>query len=170
MSRKFSRINQASKLTVELENYIAWLTGKAERQPGIGTKTPRQPSIALYVTPFNLTIPTSVKIHQSANKVAWEKYEGEIGARTIMTLPAGTESIKLRGYRAPRINVVTGRGSANRSVKSSHITKAKYLNYGGTSVSVPFGKGAADTSEDAAFQAIKAAIPNTLIYLIPEKI
>ncbi len=175
MSRHYSRINQAARYTAALENYVAYIQGKTERQPGIGTRAARQPSQVLYVNPFSLNIGTADTIKVSADKQAWDTHEGAFGVHTLAALPSGDVALTLKNFRASRVTIVTGRSNAERTVKESHITKTKYLSYGGTSRSIPFGKSASGASETelAVFQTIKtelAPVGSTLkVYLSPEK-
>lgn len=169
MSRKFSRVQAGAKYQQELTAYIDWLTGKAERQPNIGTKGNRPASQVLYLAPFGYSLPSTILVQQSAQQAAWTAHEALFANRTFATLPSGDSSIKLRNYRAPRVNFITGRQTGG-TPKTSHITKAKYLSYGGKSASIPFGKKSGDTSIEAAFAEIKGDATNLLVYLIPEKL
>jgi hypothetical protein len=166
---------QAARYQLALENYVAYMQGKTERQPQIGTKQPRQPSQVLYVNPFSLNIGTADTIKVSADRTAWDTHEGAFGTHTLAALPSGDVGLSIKNFRAARVSIVTGRSNAARTVKESHITKTKYLNYGGTSRSIPFGKTSAGSAETevTVFQTIKtslAPVGSTLkVYLAPEK-
>lgn len=166
---------QAARYQLALENYVAYMQGKTERQPKIGTQQPRQPSQVLYVNPFSLSIGTADTIKVSADRAAWDTHEGAFGTHTLAVLPGGDVALTLKNFRAARVTIVTGRSNAERTVKESHITKTKYLSYGGTSRSIPFGKTASGSVETelAVFQTIKTAVApvgSTIkVYLSPEK-
>jgi hypothetical protein len=172
MSRHYSRILQAARLQQELTAYVEFLTGKAERQPNIGTRGGRPAQTALYITPFTLTLGANDKIQCGANSASWTANEGAFGSHVTATLPAGDVAFKIRGFQPAKVVIVTGR-EATGTVKTSHITKGKYLSYGGTSRSIPFGKAAAGDTEAVTFQTIKDLIApagsTTKVYLQPEK-
>ena len=173
MSRHYSRINQAARYQAALENYVAYIQGKTERQPGIGTKGTREPSQTLYVNPFTVNIGTADTIKVSASRTAWDAHEAAFGTHTVAALPAGDVALSLRGFKPARAVIITGRSNAAKTVKESHITKTKYLSYGGTSRSIPFGKSAANDVEVTVFQGIKSTLApagsGVVVYLSPEK-
>lgn len=167
MSKKFSRVIQAGRLQTALANYQKWLTGEANRQPNIGKKGNRPALQHLFVEPFNLSLPTTVLVQQSGQVAAWEKYGGDIGTHTVATVPSGSSSVKLRGYKAARIRIITA-SETKGTPKTSHITGLQYLSYGATSVSLPFGKNSNDTTEAAAYASITSVLTNVKTYLVPE--
>lgn len=172
MSKKFSRVLAGARYQQELTNYLKWLQGQTDRQPNIGKKGNRPASKILYVKPFAYKIPAGVLLQVSGADPAWESYKSSFSVHTVDTLPENTESLKIRGYRAARVNIITGR-TPGGVVKTSHITEAKYLSYGGKAQSVPFGQGASGTeTEIQAFDLIKtsAELSKLPVYLIPEKI
>ena len=173
MSKHYSRILSAARYQAELEAYINYISGKASRQLNIGNGKKRLASTTLYVLPFAFPATSNTYLQQSAATAAWTEYEGEIGGHAVATLPANTSAVKIRGARAARIIVVTGR-SPDGVVKTSHITSAKYLSYGGTSRSVPFGRAGATDTLETVFEAIKSVLAPTgsanKVYLEPEKV
>lgn len=172
MSKHYSRILQAARYQAALNAYVEYVTGKAERQPNIGTKGNRPAQTTLYITPFSLTLGPTDKIQCGANETAWNANEGAFGSHVVATLPAGDVAFKIRGFKPAKVVIVTGR-SAQGKVTPSHITKQKYLSYGGTTRTIPFGKAAAGDTEATVFQTIKDLIApagsSTKVYLSPEK-
>ena len=168
--RRYSRIQQASRLAAESAAYIEWLSGKGNRQPNIGTKGAKPATTIVYIEPFNEALATTQLVKQSANSSALSTYEAALTGHVNLTLPAGDSALKLRGYRAPRVNIVTPGGA--ESTKTSHITGAKYVSKGNKSVSIPFGKSATTDTEISVFSSISgnAAFTGKKVYLIPEKI
>lgn len=168
--KRYSRIQQASRLAAESAAYIEWLTGKGNRQPNIGTKGAKPATKVVYIEPFNESLTTTQLVQQSGNADALTTYTAALGGYVNLTLPTGDSALKLRGYRAARINVVTPGGS--ESTKTSHITGAKYVSKGNKSVSLPFGKSATTDTEISVFSTLKgnAAFTGKKVYLIPEKI
>jgi hypothetical protein len=173
MSKKFSRILQGARYNAELTAYIEYLTGKSTRQPNIGNGKARPNLTTLYVHPYAFSASATVLLQQSASTTAWTTYEGDLGGRTLTAVPSGSEGIKIRGAKAARIIVITGR-TGEKVVKTSHVTAAKYLKYAGNSTSVPFGRSGSTDTVDAAFTAIKALIApsgsTNKVYLQPEKV
>ncbi len=171
MSKHYSRIVQASRYQLALESYVAYIEGKANRQPNIGSGRTRDASQTLFVTPFSVNLGSTVKLQVSASQPAWAEHEGAFGDHTVAVLPGGDTSVRLRGVKAARVTIVTGR-KTKPDVDESHITKMKYLNYGGTSRSIPFGRAAAGDTEVAVFETIKGLIAPpgsaTRVYLTSE--
>jgi hypothetical protein len=172
MSKHYSRILQAARYQTALTAYTEYITGKAERQPNIGTKGNRPPSTKLYISPFSFTIGATDKLETSANQAAWTEHEGAFGSHTLAALPSGDVSFKIRGFRPSKVVIITGR-SGSGTVKTSHITKTKYLSYGGSSRSIPFGKAASGDTEVTVFDTIRDLVAPTgsplKVYLSPEK-
>lgn len=172
MSKKFSRVLNGARYQQELTNYLKWLQGQSDRQPNIGKKGNRPASKVLYVKPFGYSLPTGVLLEVTGQLTAWDTYKPAFSVHAVDTLPSNTQSLKIRGYRAARVNIITGRTTAG-TVKESHITGAKYLSYGGKAASIPFGQGASSTeTEVQAFDLIKTSseLQNFKVYLIPEKV
>lgn len=172
MSKHYSRIMQAARYQAALTNYVEYVTGKTERQPNIGTKGNRPAQTTLYITPFTITLGANDRIQSGANSQAWTAHEGAFGSHVVATLPAGDVAFKIRGFKPAKVVIVTGRLTQGE-VKPSHITKQKYLSYGGTTRTIPFGKAAAGDTEAVTFQTIKDLIApagsTTKVYLSPEK-
>ncbi len=173
MGKPYSRITQAARYQAELNAYIEFITGKANRQPNIGKGKKRQPSTTLYVLPFAFPATSNVYLQQSAATPTWTEFEGEIGGHAVTAVPANTTAVKIRNAKAARVVVVTGR-TAEGTVKQSHITGASYLKYGGTRQSVPFGRAGATDTLETVFEAIKSVIAPAgsanKVYLQPEKV
>ncbi len=173
MGRHYSRIAGAARYQQALTNYVAFIEGKTNRQPGIGTGKKRDKSQILFVKPFGAPAATSDLFQVSASQTAWVAHEGSFGSHALATLPSGGAALRVRGFRPARVVIVTGRQD-NGVVKESHITKQKYLSYGGTSRSIPFGKAAAGDTELGVYDTIRGLLVPTgstvRAYLSPERI
>lgn len=157
--RRFSRIIEAARLYQAVDNYKTWLTNFDQRSQGIGDGNPRPASQPLYITPFAIELPTGCKVKQSASETAYNNYSSYLGNKISITAPTdGANILKPAGYKAPRIIVrIAG---TSKTTPTSAITGMKYLSYGGSSLSVPFGKGADTDQLQTVFNSLKTAIEN----------
>lgn len=154
-SRKYSRILEAAKYYSAIDNYIQYITDASKRGQRVGQGDPRPPSIKLYVTPFNVELATDQVAQSSAAEPSWTTYGSRFSSFTTATAPADAANVlRLRGYSAARAVIVTGR-SGTGTVKTSAVTGLKYLDYGGKSTSIPFGKQAASDDQQVVFDTIK---------------
>lgn len=157
MSKHYSRLLQASRYQAALAKYVAYIEGRANRQPNIGNGKKRDTSQTLYVKPF-ATPEASTDLYKcSAGLTAWNTYKATLGGHALDVAGNGINVIKARGFKAARVVIVTGR-SADGSVKESHITGSKYLSYGGKSVSLPFGRVNNTDTPLTVFNAIKTEL------------
>ncbi|HEY9653644.1 MAG TPA: hypothetical protein V6C95_23485 [Coleofasciculaceae cyanobacterium] len=174
-AQRFSKIIEAAKLYPYLDNFIKWQTDATKRGTRVGQGQPRPASIKLYITPFAVPLPTGQLAEQSASAPAWNTYSSKFATYTTATRPATDANvIQVRDYTAPRVQIKTGIGSAG-VVKTSAQTGRKYLSYGGTSTSIPFGKNAAGDTVEGVFADLRTQIlgatppANMRVTLIPEK-
>lgn len=175
MARRFSRIIAATRYYSAVDNYIKYITDSTKRGTRVGQGGARPASKALFIDPFGVALGTGQVVKQTAALPSWNTFKADFALRTDDVVPSNEALIIPlgKGYKAPRVNVVSGR-SGTKTVKTSAITGLKYLSYGGISTSVPFGrKDAADTIQ-AAFDDIKASIvsrfPTYLCSLQTEKL
>lgn len=173
MSRHYSRIQQAARYQQALNNYVAYVQGKSERQPNIGNGKKRDASQTLYIRPFGVPATSSDLFTVSGSLPTWEEFSGIISGHAVATVATGKTAVKVRGFKASRVIIITGRAQ-DGTVKESHITKTKYLSYGGKSRSLPFGRAADADTELSVFTTIKSALTpagsGNRVYLSPEKI
>ncbi len=174
-SQKYSRIMSAAKYYSAIDNYIKYITDSTKRSDAskVGTGDPRPKSQKLYIDPFNIPLATGQVVEASAFEPAWTAYSTHIGNRATATAPANEDLIiPLENYYAARIKVTTGRRTTGTK-KISKVTGLPYLDYGGKSVSVPFGRNAAGDAMITAFAEIRdrilVAVPGVLVSLSPEK-
>lgn len=141
--------------------------------------TNRPKSQRLYIIPFTRQLPANYFAVASASQPVVAQYLTQVntgaGSRTLDELNAGTQfAIKIDEFAAARVAIRTGRTETGTR-KKSKTSGLPYKYYGGRSVSIPFGRGAAGESQQAAFEAIQADIapPGSanapLVTLIPEK-
>lgn len=130
-----------------LTSFIEWARTEAKQHTvGIGNGADRPPATQLFVYPFNVKMPTGMLAKASALSTAWTAAKEQVNQYVVDVLPSGTAARGVRQYSAAR--VVHGISRSNKgSAKTSHITGASYLSYGGRSLSVPFGKTTATAAE-----------------------
>ena len=171
--KRYSRILSAAKYYSAIDNYIKYITDASKRGSKVGSGKPRQESIKLYIDPFNIKLAAGQVALASAAKPSWTTYDGNLGTHTTATKPTNEDLIiKLQNFSAARVNITKGR-SASGVPKTSKVTGLKYLDYGGTSTSIPFGRKNETETQEAAFLEIKTAIlastAGAIITLKPEQ-
>jgi hypothetical protein len=157
MADRYSDILRGSQLKKALDNYLKYLAGETDRQPNIGKGKARPALIALYVRPFGTALATKQFAKVSGDETFWKNNKPKFKDYTQDELLTGTPdetSLKLKGFRPARLSYKTNIGTTGTE-KTSNVTKMKYLSYGGTSSSAPFGNKATSVSEGAAFEALK---------------
>ena len=147
---------RAAQLKKAYDNYMKYLQGETDRQVNIGKGKARPETTALYVRPFSVELPDSVYAKVSGGKDFWTQQKTNFDTYTTDTLDTATgeDAIKLKGFRPAKLSIKTGINPTGE-VKTSNVTKMKYLKYGGTSQSLPFGNKATITAEGDAFEAIR---------------
>ncbi len=158
---KNSDILKAARNLPYLENYIKWMTSAENRQPNVGKGAAKKASQKLLVTPFTLRLPDGNHAFASGALPTWEKYQAAIGGHAIaLTAANAGTAFRLERFTAARIHIITGRIPAGErgTVKKSHITGRQYTTRGGHSTSLPFGKAAANDTEDAVFATLSVDI------------
>jgi hypothetical protein len=173
--QRYSRIMEAAKLYSAVDNLVKYITDSTKRASTskVGSGKNRPVSQPLYIDPFNIALSTGQVVPQSASKPSWDKYAAAFTGRTNATKPADENNIiKLANFKAARVNILTGR-SQSGTKKVSRVTGLPYLDYGGTSTSIPFGRKNETDTAAAAFLEIKTAIQTTaagaIVSLQPEK-
>ncbi len=168
MSRRFSRIREASYLNQAVDNYINWLQTAATRPRNVGGGADRPPSVELAIEPFGFTMPASTAVRATATTAARTQMGTGIG--TFATVPGGGITLqRIPGYKAARVSLFIGTGSS--TVATSEITGLRYLKYGGNSYSHPFGQNVATDLEYDVFTQIRTALAgsNRRISYTPEQ-
>jgi hypothetical protein len=173
MARKYSRILQAAKYYSAIDNYIKYITDASKRDQKVGQGKPRAASKILYIEPFGVKLGTDVEAHVSGNLATWNARQAIFALHTKDTIANTVTPVKLDKFKAARVVITTGRSTTGVK-KTSQITGMAYLDYGGTSTSLPFGRKNATETQAEAFDELKtaliAAIPGALVTLQPEKI
>lgn len=156
MADRYSDILQGARLKKALDNYIKYLSGEVDRQPNIGNGTPRPASKTLYVSPFSVSLASKQYAQVSGSEAFWTAHKSKFTGYTKESVDGGNgeTGLKLKGYRAARVSYRTGIKPTGVAA-TSNATKMKYLSYGGTSSSAPFGKKSTET-ENAAYTDIAA--------------
>lgn len=176
MTRRYSRILGAAKYYSAIDNYIKYITDASKRGQNVGQGKKRPESTKLYIDPFDVKMAAGQRAVASGALPTWNQYKSiaAVSNRVTDQAPADTDLIITpEGWKAARISIKTGI-SDNGIVKTSKVTGLKYLSYGGTSSSLPFGRNDETETETAAFNTLVAAIEPTLsgnfdITYIPEK-
>jgi hypothetical protein len=163
MAQRYRRILGAAKYYAAIDNYIKYITDSTKKGENVGKGKARPEQQVYYINPFGLDLGGRLFIKVSAAKPTFDKYKSAVtAARAKETLTAGTEKMlrKPEGFQPAKAIITTGRvsGSANAKVSTSKVTGMKYLNYGGTSTSMAFGKGTDTETFVTAAAAIKTAI------------
>lgn len=134
-----------------LTAYVEWLrTPSRHHTVGVGNGPDRPPRDRLFIHPFNVRMPTNMVAKASASSTAYSAIESKV-AGYVQTILEPTSSARgLREYSPARVVFKTGVATKG-GARTSHITNREYLNYGGNSVTVPFGKSGAEANETEAF-------------------
>jgi hypothetical protein len=170
---KFYRILRGQRGNAAKQKFLNHLEG-LDTESAIGTKGNRAASTELLIVPFGVKLGATVLLEQSALETSWAILKGPIGTHATETIPQASTSVKLRGARAARISATSGL-SATGTVKTSKLTGLKYADYGGKSVSAPFGKTSYTSTdvETDVYEVIKVSLPSNTykrIHLIQERI
>lgn len=168
MSRRFSRIREASYLNQAVNNYVAWLQNAATRPRNVGGGVARPPSVELAIEPFGFTVAVGTAVRATATTAARTQMSSAIGSYAT---PAGGGITlqRIPGFKAARVSLFVGTG--NSTVATSEITGLRYLKYGGNSFSHPFGQSVGTDLEYEVFGAIRTALAgaNRRISYAPEQ-
>ncbi len=154
-----SNLANAKRLAVYFDNYINYLTTLDDRQPNIGQGQDKPPQTELYVRPFALDIDADQFIKVNGTGERWTGFGASFSAyaKDTLNVGGGEVALKIRGVTPARVVIKTGI-SATKSVVTAKTTKRKYVSRGGTSGSIPFGKGATTDTEVEAYDTIVAAV------------
>ncbi len=159
---KYSRIFQAARLQQARTQLIDYQTNAASRPAKTGAVENRPDSIDLAIdTPFNVDLAADQYIASSAFVTAWSANQASMGGRVVeeeTVVGAGTK-IAILGFAPARASFTTGK-SATGTRQTSERTGLQYIDYGGSSLSVPFGGSTATETESEAFAAIRTAFGN----------
>jgi hypothetical protein len=169
---KFYRVLRGQRGTAAKTKFLNHLEG-LDTISAIGTKGNRPESTELLIVPFTVKLGTDVYLEQSALTPSWAALRTAIGNHAKASPPTGSSQVKIRGARAARISATSGL-QATGTVKTSKLTGLKYADYGGKSVSAPFGKTslASVEVEKDVFEVIKVGLGSGYkrIHLIEERV
>ena len=174
---RYSRIKEAAKLQDALTNYHNYLQSQLTANPPTGSPTNRGEYTPLYAKPFAYDLGANPRVRESALAQSWTDYKTHFANRTNETAPSPADLIRIRNYKLPRVSIYK-QYQQTGTYNTSQVTNLTYINYGGKTVTVPFGQDTtAGTPEkvSVAFNAIRTALegvsatPPLKIYLIPEK-
>ena len=175
MGARYSRILEAAKLAPQLDACLDYQKNSARRGARVGQGKPRPTGMELWVIPFGIPVHTSQRVRATGSVDGFNTYGAREGLATRVDgeLTNGLTPLKLTGFKAARIAITTGVSTTGKE-RTSNVTKAKYLSYGGESTSVPFGRANGTDTELAAFTQAKASIKGQSktirVALIREKI
>lgn len=137
---RYNRVLRGQRGDAAKKKYLDYLAG-LNFEDKVGQGDPRPAIVTLYVRSFNLALPATVYMQVSASSTAWSKFKSKpsVSPRTKEELPNDATSIKVRGFVAARVHYREGvQASGTREV--SRYTGLPYLDYGGKTLSVPFGR------------------------------
>ncbi len=156
MADRYSDIMRAAQLKKAYDNYMKYLLGETDRQANIGQGTARPALKTLYVVPFGTKLMTNQFAQVSGTETFWTTHKTKFATRTKDSLKTDTPveaGLKLRGFSPARISYKSGINEKGE-VKTSNVTKMKYLSYGGKSQSIPFGTKDGTEAEETAYKAL----------------
>lgn len=164
------RLARAKSLAAGWDNYVNYLNNIDDRQDKVGSGTAKPPTISVYINPFTLNLGDKVRLQSSANQATHSAIGALANTYAPANLTAGDTAVKIKGFKPARVvrkTGITARGT--RAV--SKRTKLPYLNYGGDSGSIAFGKGGTTKSQQDVFEEFKAlaTTASTRFTLVPEK-
>lgn len=169
---KFYRVLRGQRGLAAKTKFLNHLEG-LDTESAIGTRGNRAASTELLIIPFGIKLGSDVLLEQSALSTSWTALKAAVGTHAKETPPASTTQVKLRGAKAARISATSGLTSTG-VVKTSKLTGLKYADYGGSSVSAPFGKTsyASTEVETDVYEVIKVSLGAGYkrIHLIEERI
>ena len=173
-NRKYQRILQAAKYFAAIDNYIKYIQDASKRGSRVGTGQARVASQKLFIDPFGIALAADQVVPQSGALPTWTTYSADIGTRATAAAPVnGDLIVPVADYKAARVIITTGRLTQGVK-KTSKVTGMPYLDYGGKSTSLPFGRKDAADTQSAAFLELKTAIQNrtngAIVTLQEEKI
>lgn len=161
--------------TTARDQLIGYLTG--ERNVNYPSRSGNRPPMQrVFVKLFGFELPAATLLVQKVNSQRWESVKDFFNLYTKEALATeGTAEVPLevRGIRAPRVVVTTGRSGTGTS-QTSELTGLPYKSYGGTSVSVPYGPATSSNTEIGVYQIIRGRVladspedspPNTAVYV-----
>lgn len=157
MADRYSDILRAAQLKKALDNYIKYISAETDRQPNIGKGKARPALKTLYIRPFGTTLVAKQFAQVSGNQTFWDNNKAKFTDYAQDALATGATpetALKLKGFRAARLSYKTNIDTTGKE-KTSNVTKMKYLSYGGTSSSIPFGNKETSVTESAAFETLK---------------
>lgn len=152
MSRRFSRIRDAARLSQAVANYRAW---DAEIRPrNVGNGTARGPSVALYLDPFGRDLEGNLA-QVRCTQEARAQMGTAIGLH-VLTAPGTGTARRESGFTPAKVvlKIVTGNGVET----VSRITGLSYLKYAGSTYSHPYGRATATDVEFDEFNQIRATL------------
>ena len=157
-----TRLAQAKQLAVYWDNYVNYLSTVDDRQPGIGTGDPKPPQTALFIKPFGYDVATEQFIEANGTAARWATWGSAFTNYTRDTL-GGTGTVLSAKFSPARIVVKEGL-STTKQVVTARTTKRKYISYGGTAGSIPFGIQTATDDEVTIYNTIRSTIKGLTQY------
>lgn len=157
MGARYSRIRRASRLAAAALKLADYYDPTKPKPSYPSRQQPRPAYIPVYFKPFSFDLDTTQVMRSTTQEVnGWQSFSGAIGARAKIALAAGEVLFFVEGFKPARVTVTTG-VQPSGTPETSQVTGLRYLKYGGTSVSVPFGKTGTETAAEA-YTAVKAAL------------
>lgn len=170
-----TRLLEAARLKGYWDNYVKYLDNVDERQDNVGNGTKREAQQELYVFPFGVEFNfTNQRVTANGHQATWTARKSSFLSYTDETWTGGEKQvIRLPRYRPAKILFVTWDNELTGKRTESKRTKRPYLKYNTKSRGVPFGRASENTTQEAAFTALKTAFkdaPNVKIARQKEKV
>jgi hypothetical protein len=164
------RMAAAKSMAVGWDNYVNYLSNIDERQDRVGQGTAKPATVVVYIKPFTLEQSNTQFIEARANQSIRTALGAPANTYAPITIGGTDTSQKIDGFKTARVVKKTGI-SARGTRAVSRRTKLPYLNYGGSSGSVAFGKGGTTKTQQEIFEEFKATDTAATVRwsLIPEK-
>ena len=150
---------KAKQQAVYWDNYVNYLDSIDDKQPNVGNGNPKPAQTELYIKPFGIDLDTDQYLKVNGTTERWSSYQTQLTgyAKDDLNESGGEFFLKLRNVSPAKIVIRTGM-STTGTVKTAVATKRKYVSYGGTAGSLPFGRQTAGENELEAYQAIRGLI------------
>lgn len=157
MGARYSRLRRAARLAAAATKLADYYDPTKPKPSYPSRSQPRPAYIPIYFKPFSFELAATQVMRSTAQETGgWGAYSTAIGARAKNTLAANETVFFVEGFKPARVTVTSGVEDTGVE-EFSKVTGLRYLKYGGTSVSVPFGKMGTEAAAEA-YSAVKAAL------------
>jgi hypothetical protein len=160
---RFSRVLRGQRTPAARQKYLDYLAGLNAQEDRTGGTTKNRPAtVPLFVHPFSLKYDANDFVRASCLQNAYDTM-GSVAAvaahlsTVAEATGAGKTQVRLARFKAARANRTLQTGTTGNYTKSK-LTGLWYAKYSKSSMSIPFGRGAANDVEGDVFADIAAAV------------